>query len=67
MGERCNEAPRPDFDRKLKLEFHEVKATSDAKRLSFDPAMRHVIGERAKDETVNLVRLLTSYGENYGF
>jgi hypothetical protein len=32
----------------------------DAERLSIDLVMRHVIGERAKDKTVNLVRLLMS-------
>jgi len=107
MGESKKDALRVNFDRKLKLEFHGVKVTSDAgllayreiedafgltematcqitdnrtgkniqhsitallrqsvysrlagyedtndaERLSVDPAMRHVIGERAKDKT----------------
>ena len=107
MGEGKKDALRVNFDRKLKLEFHGVKVTSnagllayreiddafgltdmatyeltdnrtgrntqhsiiallrqsvysrlagyedtnDAQRLSVDPAMRHVVGERAKDKT----------------
>lgn len=107
MGESKKDALRVNFDRKLKLEFHGVKVTSDAGllayreiddvfgltdmatyeltdnrtgkntqhsitallrqsvysrlagyedtndagRLSIDPAMRHVVGERAKDKT----------------
>jgi len=107
MGESKKDALRVNFDRKLKLEFHGVKVTSnagllayreiddafgltdmatyeltdnrtgrntqhsiiallrqsvysrlagyedtnDAQRLSVDPAMRHVVGERAKDKT----------------
>jgi len=48
-----------------KLRLAGYEDTNDAERLSVDPAMRHFIGERAKDKTVNLVRLLMSYGENY--
>ncbi len=107
MGEAGKDALRVNFDRKLKLEFHGVKVTSDAgllayrelddvfgltdmvacelrdnrtgkntqhsltallrqsvysrlagyedindaERLCVDPAMRHVVGERAKDKT----------------
>lgn len=107
MGESRKDALRVNFDKKLKLEFHGVKVTSDAgllayreiddvfgssemaacelkdnrigkntqhsltallrqsvysrlagyedtndaERLSVDPAMRHVVGERAKDKT----------------
>jgi hypothetical protein len=111
MGESRKDALRVNFDRKLKLEFHGVKVTSDAgliayreiddvfgltdmvacelrdnrtgkniqhsllallrqsmysrlagyedtndaERLSVDPAMRHVIGERAKNKTAGSV------------
>ena len=111
MGEACKDALRVNFDRKLKLEFHGVKVTSDAgllayrelddvfgltdmvacelrdnrtgkntqhsvrallrqsiygrlagyedtndaERLCVDPAMRQVVGERAKDKTAGSV------------
>ena len=111
MGEACKDALRVNFDRKLKLEFHGVKITSDAgllayreldavfgltdmvacelrdnrtgkntqhsvrallrqsiygrlagyedtndaERLCVDPAMRQVVGERAKDKTAGSV------------
>ena len=64
MGESKTDALRVNFDQKLTLKFHGVKVTSEAgllayreidrdvKRLSVDPAMRHVVGERAKDKMV---------------
>jgi len=111
MGEACKDALRVNFDRKLKLEFHGVKVTSDAgllayreidgvfgltdmvacelrdnrtgkntqhsvrallrqsiygrlagyedtndaERLCVDPAMRQVVGGRAKDNTAGSV------------
>jgi len=95
MGESKKDALRVNFDRKLKLEFHGVKVTSDAgllamieseltdsrtgkntrhgllallrqsvysrlagyddtndaERMSVDPAMRQVVGGRAKERT----------------
>ncbi len=112
MGDARKDALRVDFDRKLKLEFHGVKVTSDAgllayrelddvfgltdmvacelrdnrtgkntqhsllallrqsiysrlagyedtndaERLCVDPAMRQVVGERAKDKTAGSVQ-----------
>ncbi len=35
MGEGKKDALRVNFDRKLKLEFHEVKVTSDAGLLAY--------------------------------
>ena len=35
MGEACKDALRVNFDRKLKLEFHGVKVTSDAGLLAY--------------------------------
>jgi hypothetical protein len=34
------DAVQTNFDQKLKLEFHGTKVTSDADRLSVDPAMK---------------------------
>ena len=58
MGEAKKEALRVNFDNTLKLEFHGVKVTSDAERLSVDPAKRHVVGGRAKDKTAASVSLM---------
>ncbi len=35
MGEACKDALRLDFNRKLKLEFHGTKVTSDAGLLAY--------------------------------
>jgi hypothetical protein len=43
-----------------KLRLAGYEDTNDAKRLSVDPVMCHVIRERAKDKTVNLAGLLMS-------
>jgi len=43
MGEARKEALRVDFDGRIKLEFH------GAERLAVDPAMRQVVGGRARD------------------
>jgi len=35
MGEACKDALKLDFDRRLKLEFHGTKVTSDAGLLAY--------------------------------
>ena len=52
MGEARKDALKLDFDRRLKLEFHGTKVTSDA-------------GLLASPFKMNVVRLLMSYEENY--
>jgi hypothetical protein len=49
MGEARKRPLRLHFDRRLKLEFHGARVSSDAGRLRVDPVARHVIGRKAKD------------------
>ncbi len=49
MGEAKRRPLRFHFDRRLKLEFHGARVSSDAGRLRVDPVARHVIGRKAKD------------------
>lgn len=50
MGERKKDALRVNFDRKLKLEFHGVKVTSDAGLLTF----------RELDEAIGFIAMINS-------
>jgi hypothetical protein len=50
MGEACKDALRFDFDRRMKLEFHGTKVTSDAGLLAY----------RELDETLNLTSTVDS-------
>jgi hypothetical protein len=51
MGERCKDALRVDFDRKLKMEFHGTKVTSDAGLLAY----------RELDEAFGLTEISGTY------
>ena len=50
MGEACKDALKLDFDRRLKLEFHGTKVTSDAGLLAY----------RELDETLGLTTMTDS-------
>ncbi len=49
MGEAKKRPLRLHFDRRLKLEFHGARVSSDAECLRVDPVVRHVIGRKAPD------------------